>query len=144
MFKLGLEVKISRRGVGKDISSRKKKSLSKVMGRGKGRGLKGQASSSGGWGKRPRRRGAEAAQSQGDHHRSPGSSAGPNRGLSTGWRATEDGARGVLHQQALSLSRQEESTKYFNFSASDQKSRKEAEHRYRVRGQGISTSVPPM
>uniref|UniRef100_A0A8C2R6X0 VWFA domain-containing protein n=1 Tax=Capra hircus TaxID=9925 RepID=A0A8C2R6X0_CAPHI len=30
------------------------------------------------------------------------------------------------------ISRQEESTKYFNFSASDQKSRKEAEHRYRV------------
>uniref|UniRef100_A0A4W2BND1 Integrin subunit alpha X n=1 Tax=Bos indicus x Bos taurus TaxID=30522 RepID=A0A4W2BND1_BOBOX len=30
------------------------------------------------------------------------------------------------------ISRQEESTKYFNFSASDQKSRREAEHRYRV------------
>uniref|UniRef100_A0A8C0AI27 Integrin subunit alpha D n=1 Tax=Bos mutus grunniens TaxID=30521 RepID=A0A8C0AI27_BOSMU len=40
------------------------------------------------------------------------------------------------------ISRQEESTKYFNFSASDQKSRREAEHRYRVRGQGVSTSVP--
>ncbi|XP_062957174.1 integrin alpha-D-like [Cynocephalus volans] len=30
------------------------------------------------------------------------------------------------------ISRQEESTKYFNFSTSDKKSRKEAEHRYRV------------
>ncbi|XP_029787335.1 integrin alpha-D-like [Suricata suricatta] len=31
-----------------------------------------------------------------------------------------------------SLSRQEESTKYFNFSTSQEKSKKEAEHRYRV------------
>ncbi|XP_039094011.1 integrin alpha-D-like [Hyaena hyaena] len=30
------------------------------------------------------------------------------------------------------ISRQEESTKYFNFSTSDEKSKKEAEHRYRV------------
>ncbi|XP_058425518.1 integrin alpha-D-like isoform X3 [Diceros bicornis minor] len=30
------------------------------------------------------------------------------------------------------ISRQEESTKYFNFSTSDEKSRREAEHRYRV------------
>ncbi|XP_069343342.1 integrin alpha-D-like [Eulemur rufifrons] len=34
------------------------------------------------------------------------------------------------------ISRQEESTKYFNFSTSDAKSRKEAEHRYRVTNLG--------
>uniref|UniRef100_A0A452UFZ6 Integrin subunit alpha D n=1 Tax=Ursus maritimus TaxID=29073 RepID=A0A452UFZ6_URSMA len=34
------------------------------------------------------------------------------------------------------ISRQEESTKYFNFSTSEEKSKKEAEHRYRVRSQG--------
>uniref|UniRef100_A0A8D1UX46 VWFA domain-containing protein n=1 Tax=Sus scrofa TaxID=9823 RepID=A0A8D1UX46_PIG len=36
------------------------------------------------------------------------------------------------------ISRQEESTKYFNFSVYDKKSKKAAEHRYRVRGQGGS------
>ena len=47
-----------------------------------------------------------------------------------------------FHPSALSLSSQEESTKYFNFSTSDQKSTREAEHRYRVRGQGESMSAP--
>ncbi|XP_038414344.1 integrin alpha-D isoform X5 [Canis lupus familiaris] len=37
-----------------------------------------------------------------------------------------------MSTRALSLSRQEDSTKYFNFSTSDEKSKKEAEHRYRV------------
>lgn len=41
-----------------------------------------------------------------------------------------------------SFSRKEESTKYLNFSASDEKSRKEAEHRYHVRGQEILVSAP--
>uniref|UniRef100_A0A452UFI8 Integrin subunit alpha D n=1 Tax=Ursus maritimus TaxID=29073 RepID=A0A452UFI8_URSMA len=35
------------------------------------------------------------------------------------------------------ISRQEESTKYFNFSTSEEKSKKEAEHRYRVRNPGF-------
>ncbi|XP_032706923.1 integrin alpha-D-like [Lontra canadensis] len=41
-------------------------------------------------------------------------------------------ALGVFLTNKPSLSRQEESTKYFNFSTSDEKSKKEAEHRYRV------------
>uniref|UniRef100_A0A8D1DF50 Integrin subunit alpha D n=1 Tax=Sus scrofa TaxID=9823 RepID=A0A8D1DF50_PIG len=41
------------------------------------------------------------------------------------------------------ISRQEESTKYFNFSVYDKKSKKAAEHRYRVRGQGGSRLFCP-
>ncbi|XP_027242259.1 integrin alpha-D-like, partial [Cricetulus griseus] len=42
-----------------------------------------------------------------------------------------DGAKAVFHQHAI-FSRQEESTKHFNFSSSDGETRREAEHRYRV------------
>lgn len=52
-------------------------------------------------------------------------------------------ALGVFLTNKPSLSRQEESTKYFNFSTSDEKNKKEAEHRYRVRRQGVSISSLP-
>lgn len=47
---------------------------------------------------------------------------------------------GLFFTNRPSLSRQEESTKYFNFSTSDEKSRKEAKHQYPVRGQGTFLS----
>lgn len=42
-------------------------------------------------------------------------------------------ALGVFLTNKPFLSRKEESTKYFNFSTSDEKNKKEAEHCYRVR-----------
>lgn len=61
---------------------------------------------------------------------------GPKRALGSRLRTVP----GLFFTNKPSLSRQEESTKHFNFSTSDEKSRKEAEHRYPGRGQGIFMS----
>lgn len=50
-----------------------------------------------------------------------------------------DGVRAVFHQRAI-FSRQEDSTKHFNFSSFDGERRKEARHQYRVRSQKLCMS----
>lgn len=103
MFKLGLYVTFSRRGVVITFQA-KERTWTKLWELERARVSEGNLAVLGDWGKSHGRRAkAESAEACGDCNYISGHSSGPTEPLEDDWGKSEDGSIAVSHQQALSL-----------------------------------------